>query len=275
MLLYRVLLLLAVLFLSVACVPKAQIPVPVLEYGQIETSGNTDLLIFLRGIGGSHTDFERFGLIDQVRDRGLPFDIAVPNAHYGYYKSESVVDRIKEDIIEPARQQGYQRFWLAGFSMGGLGSLFYIREHPEDIEAVMLVSPFMGWGTIRREIEAVGGIRNWDADSSAIDNWQILIWTFVQDYIAAPESYPPVYLGYGTTDGVTKNGPVLLADALPAQRVFTLRGGHNYTTFQALWSEHLDRMEAKFNFSPPAAAVPMSTAQSREQQPAQSGVKPE
>ncbi|MFO7812591.1 MAG: alpha/beta hydrolase [Pelovirga sp.] len=275
MLLYRILLLLAVASFSVACVPKAQIPVPVLEYGQIGTTGNTDLLIFLRGIGGSHTDFERFGLIDQVRDRGLPMDIVVPNTHYGYYKSETVVNRIKEDIIEPAKQQGYQRFWLAGFSMGGLGSLFYIREYPEDIEAVMLVSPFMGWGTIRREIKEAGGIRNWDADSSAIDNWQILIWTFIQDYIAAPESYPPVYLGYGTTDGVTKNGPSLLADALPKLRVFTLRGGHNYTTFQALWSEHLDRMEAKLSAAPPADAVPISTAHSKEQQPAQSGVKPE
>ncbi len=275
MLFYRILLLLAVASFSVACVPKAQIPVPVLEYGQTETTGNTDLLIFLRGIGGSHRDFERFGLIDQVRERALPIDIVVPNTHYGYYKSETVVERIKEDIIDPAKQQGYQRFWLAGFSMGGLGSLFYIREFPEDIEAVMLVSPFMGWGTIRREIEAAGGISNWDAENSAIDNWQILIWTFVQDYIAAPEKYPPVYLGYGTTDRVTKNGPSLLAAALLDQRVFSQKGGHNYTTFQVLWSKHLDRMETKFSSSPPAATVPMSTAHSREQQPARSEVEPE
>lgn len=241
--LFRCSLLLAIALLTTGCVPKAQVPVPVLEYGQIEATGNTDLLILLRGIGGSHTDFERFGLIDQVRERKLPVDIVVPNAHYGYYKSESLVDRIKEDIINPARQQGYQRFWLAGFSMGGLGSLFYIREHPEDIEAVMLVSPFMGWGTIRREIEAAGGIRNWDAQESAIDNWQILIWTFIQDYIAAPNNYPPVYLGYGNNDRVTKNGPLLLSDALSKERIFTLPGGHSYKTFRALWSEHLDRLE--------------------------------
>jgi len=256
MLFFRALLLLAVASFSVACVPKAQVPVPVLEYGQTDASGHTDLLIFLRGIGGSHTDFERFGLIDQVKERNLPVDIVVPNAHYGYYKSESVVDRIKEDIIEPAKQRGYERFWLAGFSMGGLGSLFYIREYPEDIEAVMLVSPFMGWGTIRREIEAAGGIRNWDADSSAIDNWQILIWTFVQDYVTAPDSYPPVYLGYGTTDGVAKNGPSLLADALLDQRVFTMQGGHNYPTFKVLWSKHLDRLESRFADLTPAAKDP-------------------
>lgn len=249
----QLLLVLTVALLSVACAPKTQTPIPVLAYGQTENTGNTNLLIFLRGIGGSHTDFERFGLIDQVRQRNLPVDIVVPNAHYGYYKGESVVDRIKEDIIEPARKRGYERFWLAGFSMGGLGSLFYIREYPKDIEAVMLVSPFMGWGTIRREIEAVGGIRNWDADSSAIDNWQILIWTFVQHYIAAPDNYPPVYLGYGTTDGVAKNGPLLLSDALPAQRVFTRQGGHNYPTFQALWSKHLDRLERHLAGVPPDA----------------------
>lgn len=271
----RPLLWLGVMLLVTACVPKAQIPVPVLEYGQTEASGNTDMLIFLRGIGGSHTDFERYGLIDQVRERKLPFDIVVPNTHYGYYQSETVVNRIKEDIIEPAKQRGYERFWLAGFSMGGLGSLFYIREYPEDIEAVMMVSPFMGWGTIRREIEAADGIRNWDADNSAIDNWQILIWTFVQDYIAAPENYPPVYLGYGTSDGITRNGPALLADALPDRRVFTLPGGHNYTTFQALWSRHLDRMETRFSSSDAAIVAPKSTAHSKQQQPERSGVKPE
>ncbi len=253
----RILLLLAITLLSTGCVPKAQIPVPVLEYGQTENSGNTDLLIFLRGIGGSHTDFERFGLIDQVRERNLPVDIVVPNAHYGYYKSESVVDRIKEDIIEPAKQRGYARFWLAGFSMGGLGSLFYIREYPEDIEAVMLVSPFMGWGTIRREIETAGGINNWDADNSAIDNWQILIWTFVQDYIAAPDNYPPVYLGYGTRDGVAKNGPELLAAALPEERIFTLQGSHNYPTFRSLWSIHLDRLEKRFATLTPSSQDPL------------------
>ena len=239
-------LLLVISMLSAACVPKAQIPLPILEYGQTEITGHRDLLIFMRGIGGSHTDFERFGLIDQLRERNLPVDIIVPNAHYGYYKTESVVDRIKKDIIEPAKQRGYERFWLAGFSMGGLGSLFYIREYPQDIEAVMLVSPFMGWGTIRREIVSAGGINYWDADNSAIDNWQILVWTFIQDYLGAPDNYPPVYLGYGTRDGVAKNGPELLAAALPQERIFTLPGSHNYPTFKALWSKHLDRLEKRF-----------------------------
>ncbi len=235
--------------LAAGCVPRAQVPLPILEYGMTEASDNRGLLIFLRGIGGSHTDFEKQGLIDAVTSRNLPLDIVVPDAHYGYYENESLVVRLKQDIIEPARVRGYEKFWLAGFSMGGLGSLFYIREHPEDIEAVMLVSPFMGWGTIRKEIQQAGGIKHWDPAGSTVDDWQNLIWSFVQDYMAAPASYPPVYLGYGNKDLVTKNGPQLLSDALSKDRVFTLPGGHSYKTFRALWNEHLDRLEQSISAS--------------------------
>lgn len=101
-----------------ACVPTAKIPLPIKEYGQIESSGNSNLLILLRGIGGKYTDFEKYGLIDQVRANNLPVDIVVPDAHYGYYKNETIATRLKEDIVDPAKKRGYQEIWLAGFSMG-------------------------------------------------------------------------------------------------------------------------------------------------------------
>ena len=44
----------------VSCAPKA--PIPVLEYGDMDASGNRNLLILLRGRGGSHKDFEKHGI---------------------------------------------------------------------------------------------------------------------------------------------------------------------------------------------------------------------
>jgi pimeloyl-ACP methyl ester carboxylesterase len=235
--------LLVLLLLIPACAPKATIPLPVLEYGRIETSGNRILLIFLRGVGGASTDFEEYGLIKEVRSRNLPLDIVVPDAHFGYYQTETIVLRLKEDIVDPARARGYRQIWLAGFSIGGLGSLLYIREHPEDIDGVMLASPFMGWSWIREEIQLAGGIRNWQPEESQIADWQLLLWSFLHLYASNPEDYPPLYLGYGKNDYLIGTGPELLGEALEKSHVFSLPGGHDYPTFKAIWAEHLNRRE--------------------------------
>lgn len=242
-------LLAATLFLA-ACAPKATIPMPAREYGHIDSSGQHNLLIILRGIGGSVDDFAKYGLIDEIRTRKIPFDVIVPDAHFGYYKSETLEDRLKEDIIDPAKARGYRQIWLAGFSMGGMGSLFYLRKHAEDIDGVLLVSPFMGWGSIHKEIQKAGGIKTWIPEQSKLKDWQRTIWSWVHDYTGHPADYPPIYLGYGSKDALTGKGPQLLAEALVSTHVFTLPGDHDYPTFQALWTEHLNRLEEQLRKLP-------------------------
>ena len=63
-------------------------------------------------------------------------------------------------MIDPARREGKDNIWLVGFSMGGLGSLLYLREHPEYIEGVCLIAPFLGDEEIIEEIQAAGGVRS-------------------------------------------------------------------------------------------------------------------
>lgn len=242
-------LLLATLILA-ACAPKATVPMPAREYGHIDSSGHHNLLIFLRGIGGSSEDFEKYGLIDEIRARKIPFDVMVPDAHFGYYKNETLEDRLKEDIIDPAKARGYRRVWLAGFSMGGLGSLFYLRKYAEDIDGVLLVSPFMGWGSIHKEIEKAGGIKGWIPQQSKRQDWQRTIWSWVHDYTDHSADYPPIYLGFGDEDSMTGKGPQLLGEALAPEHVFTLPGDHDYPTFQAIWTEHLNRLEGQLRRLP-------------------------
>jgi pimeloyl-ACP methyl ester carboxylesterase len=231
------------------CFPRTTIPIPVLEYGRMDASVNKNLLILLRGMGGSPEDFNKHGLIQEVRSRRLPFDISVPNAHFGYYKSRTLEERLKHDLIEPARQKGYQQIWLAGFSMGGLGSLFYLRRFKKDVDGVILVSPFMGWENTLHAIEKSGGIQNWEPKRNS-DNWQQLIWGWVKTYAKNPGIYPPIYLGYGTQDGMTGKGPVLLSAALQEERVFSIKGRHDYKTFISIWNIHLDRLEQRFAHLP-------------------------
>lgn len=240
------------LMFSPGCLFRTTVPIPTLEYGPMDASRHKNLLILLRGMGGRPEDFHKHGIIEQIRSQALPFDVVVPDAHFGYYKSRTLEDRLRNDIIKPARQKGYQQIWLAGFSMGGLGSLFYLRQYKDDVDGVILVSPFMGWDAILDEISSAGGIQRWIPKKDS-DNWQYLIWTWVKKYASSPAEYPPIFLGYGTDDGMTGKGPAFLRDILPPNRVFTAPGKHDYDTFKAIWSIHVNRLAEHFNIDPPEA----------------------
>lgn len=213
----------------------AKTPMDVLTYENPDKQvKNKRLLVFMRGIGGSHHSFEEEGLVADVWACGLPFDIACPNAHFGYYGDRNLVLRLKEDVIDPARARGYQKIWLVGISMGGLGALLYLMERPEDIAGVYLISPFLGTQFFLEEIEAAGGVRQWNpGPHKAEEDWQRMLWHWMKTTIADhPDKV--VYLGYGANDPY-KKGHQLLATLLPPARVNVIDGGHDYQTFKTLW----------------------------------------
>jgi len=225
------------------CFPAATIPVPVLEYSQTRGAQENNLLVLIRGLGASNKVFEENGLIEEVRRRNLPFDIVAPDLHFGYYKEETVQERLHEDVILPARRAGYQKIWLAGFSMGGLGSLFYLRDYPDQVDGVMLICPFIGWGGIVSEVKDAGGVSNWNATTEDENDWQRLIWSWIKEYDLQQASYPPIYLGFGENDFLSGDGPELFARVLPAERSFSVPGGHRYSTFRTIFLTHLERLD--------------------------------
>jgi pimeloyl-ACP methyl ester carboxylesterase len=213
----------------------------VLSYQADETAPNRKLIVFLRGIGGSHKSFASEGLVDDVRARGLPFDMVAPNAHFGYYTGRTLITRLREDVILPARAQGYEEIWLVGFSMGGLGSLLYVREQPQDIAGVCLIAPFLGYKKILREIEGAGGVRAWTPGTyDPDDDWERMLWHWIQGQVQDGGFDPPVYLFFGDRDSYVK-GQQLLSTVLPPERVGILAGKHDYATFKALWRRFLER----------------------------------
>lgn len=222
------------------CTLLGEAPMEVLSYSSGERPlGHKRLIIFMRGLGGNHKSFEKEGLVDDVRTRHMPYDMRAPNAHPGYYFGRTLIPRLKADVIDPARAAGYEEIWLIGFSMGGLGALLYIREHPEDIQGVYLISPFLSYPFIQNEIRRAGGLRRWDpGDYDPQDDWQRMLWDWLKrQAVQHPE--PTIYLSYGTHDPYVK-GQRLLAQILPPERVKTISGGHDYETFRALWHLLLD-----------------------------------
>lgn len=64
------------------------------------------LFVYLPGNGDPPAAFERHGLAAMVRDRGIPADIIAVNALLGYYENGTILDRLKQDVIDPQSQRG-------------------------------------------------------------------------------------------------------------------------------------------------------------------------
>lgn len=216
-------------------------PLRTLYYQADSPSHGKTMIIFLRGRGGSHQDFADEGFVEAVRERHLPVDMVAPNAHFGYYMGETLIPRLKEDVIEPARREGYEHFWLVGVSMGGLGALLYAREHPDDVSGVYVISPFLGWSKILNEINEASGLRSWEPGLYNPDkDWQRMLWHWLQQGATGGHKLPLLYLGYGTEDPYLA-GQTLLATILPGDRVFAIPGNHTARTMKELWLIFLDQ----------------------------------
>ena len=226
--------------LLIGCAAEPTVPLASLSYQNNDAGRQRNLLVLLRGFGEDNSIFAAEGIIDEIRTRKLPFDVIAPDLHFGYYQAQTVETRLKEDIIEPARRQGYKRIWLAGFSMGGLGCLSYQRKYPGDIDGILLTSPFLGWQSIHREIRRAGGVSAWAGTSDDMNDWERMLWTWIKNHDASMP--PPIWLGYGDSDILTADGPPLYATVLPAERVFTVPGNHDIKTFKAIFLRHLDTL---------------------------------
>ena len=56
------------------------------------------LIVFLPGFADGPQDYVENGFIEAVRDANPAFDVVAANAHFGYYRNYSVIQRLHEDI---------------------------------------------------------------------------------------------------------------------------------------------------------------------------------
>jgi pimeloyl-ACP methyl ester carboxylesterase len=196
------------------------------------------LLVFLPGRRDSAAQYERAQFIAAVRHTGMPVDMVAVEAHYGYYANRSVVERLRQDVIAPARVQGYEQIWLVGVSMGGLGALLYLRDYPDDIAGVVALAPFLGEASIVQEITRAGGLWQWQPPGVAVDDYQRQLWLWLKAYVQRHAEAPRFYLGYGQQDRFAPAN-ALLARYLPDTQVLSTTGGHDWSTWKTLWQRFL------------------------------------
>lgn len=227
-------LLVSIALLLSGCISMLQteVPLPSIESADSDSRHNS-LVIMLPGRGDRADTF----VTERFTNAGgrWGFDTLAVDAHFGYYMKRSLLPRLHEDIVVPAQAAGYKNIWLLGISMGGFGSLLYASEHPDEIDGVILLAPFLGDPKLVQEIDEAGGLAVWSGDASGYKDYEIDVWTWLQN-VTNGQSTTRVILGYGESDGSAKTHAVL-ADALKPSSVYTLEGGHKWTTWRPLWEK--------------------------------------
>lgn len=231
----------AALLLNACAITR--VPMPVLAYtgsAEAQAVNGKKLLVVLRGMGGSEESYEKHGFIAAMQKQYPEFDVQVPNAHFGYYRKRTIKERLSIDIIDPAIAAGYEEIWLAGVSMGGLGSLVYLRCCEEKITGVILLSPYSGNRGLHKDISAyLDGEQEapWAGDDKAEDSIPALWrWLLADKQILGDGR---VWLGYGDEDRLS--GHQLLAQQMPEDHVVEVSGGHKVKVFMRIWDEILSR----------------------------------
>ena len=168
-------------------------------------------------------EYEERGLVDAIINCNEQVMVVGVEAYFAYYRTKTIVDRLREDVILPLRSQGIEEVWLLGTSMGGVGTFLYRAKHPEEIDGIIAIAPFLGE---RDELDAYLA-----GDPDEQDNKMAIIW---DDLNTNATGDPKIILGFGAEDSLAP-GIQWLAPQLPKDDVVERPGGHDWETWSAMW----------------------------------------
>ena len=220
-----------------ACIPVSTIPIGSVPFEPTAATGHQTLVVLLPGRGSTASSFAEEGLVRELKRRRPEVDIVGVEAHLGYYRDRTLLARIREDIVAPARMKGYRQIWLVGISLGGLGAALYDAAYPGEVTGIGMLAPYLGEGYLLEEIERAGGLAKWRPVPVAGDVDQE-IWQQLASYADASRSDGRVFLGFGTEDRFAAINRFFGA-LLPSGQVVSTPGGHDWQTWRKLWDAML------------------------------------
>jgi pimeloyl-ACP methyl ester carboxylesterase len=193
-------------------------------------------IICLPGAYNAPEDFLAAGFDDRVRERRLPVDLLFVDVELRHLGDRTVIERLRHEIVLPARRQGCQSIWLAGISLGGFMALDYAASHPDDLDGLCVLAPYLGNRLLWTAIADAPGLAAWQPPGLAESAEEHRIWRFLQ--AQGPDSRP-LHLGYGRDDRFAR-AQGLMAQVLPPLAVDVVPGGHDWRTWSTLWENFLD-----------------------------------
>jgi pimeloyl-ACP methyl ester carboxylesterase len=204
------------------------------------------LIVFLPGFGDDASTYLEHGFPQHMMASGIQCDSVLPNLHVRYYTEgdATVAQILNEDVLAPAQARGYEHIWLVAISMGGLGASLLAEAHPDAIEGVIYLSPYLGEEGVIRSIQDAGGLGEWRAPERVGPvtraNYTESIWAFFQRAADDTAGTPELYLGWADGEPLSPAAE-MLAETLPEGHTAHIEGGHTWTTWQPLFAELLAR----------------------------------
>lgn len=199
-----------------------------------QPSATRTLVIVLPGRADGGRGAKERSMASAIHDAWPGADVLLASATYVYYRDGTVVQRLHDDVVAPALRAGYQRIWLAGASMGGMGALLYERAYPGQVSGVVLFAPFLGDKPLLEEIRSAGGVREWNPGPLPAEvnahNYQRQVWKHIREQSARSSR---VWLACGTDDYLL-SGARLLASTLPEGHFIEMPGGHDWRTWSRI-----------------------------------------
>ena len=221
-------------------------------------TGKRSLVVLLPTIGGKGSHYMSQGFLDEVWERGFEASLEVVDVKPSLYLGTRIVERLKTEVIEPAKAEGFREIYLVGISLGGHGALVYATKYPEDIDGLIMLAPFIGWDIASDAIEEAGGLEKWEDCPFLAWNYACEVWKSLKDYISDSENRRKVVLGFGREDKFADQCRVIAA-VLPPEQVFTVPGGHDWVTWKKLFSKVADYfLEVKIQRERQSASRPQS-----------------
>lgn len=216
----------------------AREPMPVVVYGDLGPERARGAIVLLPGFADQPDDYDVHGFLKVLRKNAPGYDVFAPDAHFGYYNKNTLLEQLHASAIGPLVQRGYREIWISGISMGGHGAVAYARAYPERVKGLLLFAPYMGPGDVVQEVAQAGGICRYNpAQPLPQSRYGFAQANFVwlKDVLCDTPQKVAVWVGVGDRDQASRE---LLRDVVAPGRYIVLPGGHDWD----VWTPALDRI---------------------------------
>ena len=211
------------------------------------------LVVMLPGRGDSLQSLTNTGIAGIIQQSWPDADVLLAGLTMPFYRQGRAPQRLHDEVIKPALRPTYRQVWLAGISLGGMGALLYDREYPDQIDGLLLLSPYLGDDPIHRQIREAGGLAAWQPGPPqriGPKTFQRELWRSVQGWARRPERTHSTWLAYGADEPFRQ--PIeVLSPLLPADHVIMLPGKHNWKLWKPAMRALLERARSEHALDTP------------------------
>ena len=209
-------------------------PIPTIAVPAVEPTPHPPLLVVLPGVGSDAQTLKDRDVHGAIHRAWPQADVLLTSATIAYYARRVLVQRVEQDVLAPARQQGYKEIWLAGASIGGMGAIMYERQHPHQVNGLLLFAPWLGSDKLLEEIRNAGGVKRWEPGAVPAeindDNFEREMWRVIKGWSQNPAEAKRIWLVCGSDDKLIEANR-MAAEALPKSQYLEVDGAHDWDTW--------------------------------------------